>query len=138
MLLLRLLKGWVYVFITAALVYSMISAHLARLEKAQKELKDNYRKLQEYDRMKTNFIAVISHEMRTPIAVIKGYASFLRKKDSDNLTAEQMDFVESIDENAERLRVIVHDLSDMEKIKAGIIRINKVRFNVADFVNARI
>ena len=73
-------KGWVYVFITAALVYSMISAHLARLEKAQKELRENYRKLQEYDRMKTNFIAVISHEMRTPIAVIKGYAAFLRKK----------------------------------------------------------
>ncbi len=116
----------------------MISAHLASLDRAQKELRDNYRKLQEYDKMKTNFIAVISHEMRTPIAVIKGYASFLRKKDSDNLTVEQKGFAESIDENAERLRVIVHDLSDMEKIKSGVIRINKVRFSLADFVNARI
>jgi len=131
-------KGWAYVFITAALVYLMISAHLGSLEKAEKELRDNYTKLQEYDRMKTNFIAVISHEMRTPIAIIKGYTAFLRKKGSDNLTAEQKSFVEAIDENAERLRLIVHDLSDMEKIKSGVIRINKVRFNIADFINARI
>ncbi|MBN2753957.1 MAG: HAMP domain-containing histidine kinase [Candidatus Goldbacteria bacterium] len=131
-------KGWVYVFITAGLVYTMVSAHLARLEKAQKELKENYAKLQEYDKMKTNFIAIISHEMRTPIAVIKGYSTFLKKKNSENLTPEQKAFVEAINENTERLRLIVHDLSDMERIKTGVIRIEKVRFNAADFMNSRI
>lgn len=131
-------KGWVYVFITAALVYSMVSVHLGSIEKAEKELRENYRKLQEYDKMKTNFIAIISHEMRTPIAIIKGYSSFLKKKNSENLTQEQKEFVDAINENTERLRLIVHDLSDMEKIRAGVIQIDKVRLNVADFINSRI
>jgi len=132
------IKGWAYVFITALLVYSMVSAHLGSLEKAEKELRENYTKLQEYDKMKTNFIAVISHEMRTPVAIIKGYTAFLRKKNSGNLTAEQKSYVETIDENSERLNIIVRDLSDMEKIKSGVISINKVRFNIADFIIARI
>ena len=132
------IKGWVYVFITAALVYSMINAHLKSLEKAEKELRNNYTKLQEYDRMKTNFIAVISHELRTPVAIIKGYSDFLKKKNADNLTQEQKGFVDTISENTERLRLIVYDLSEMEKIKSGVIQIEKVRFNIADFINGKI
>jgi len=82
------------------------------------ERKAAQQRLQESDRIKSEFIATASHELRTPLAVIQGYVELLR--DSDNLGPEQMqEFEAIIYEKAVALEKIIDDLLDVSHIETG-------------------
>ncbi len=76
----------------------------------------NFRKAQE---MQSLFISTVHHELRTPIAIIKGYASTLGRDDVewDNETVRQN--VAIIEEEADRLTALVEDLLTASKIQAA-------------------
>jgi len=66
--------------------------------------------------MKDEFLASISHEFRTPLTSIRGYAELLQEED---LVAEQRDYVNVIDRNSARLVGLVDDLLVMAQIQSG-------------------
>lgn len=78
----------------------------------------------EIEKMKTEFLANISHELRTPITPIKGYADILRRKDIPR--AQAVTFLEGILSSAERLERIVEMLVDFSAMEAGRLSTNKV------------
>ena len=85
-------------------------------EHAQAELTSQNEQLLALDRMKDEFIASVSHEFRTPLTSIRGYAELLLEED---LVAEQRDYVNVIDRNSERLVGLVEDLLLMAQIQSG-------------------
>lgn len=82
----------------------------------------------EIEKMKTEFLANISHELRTPITPIKGYADIMKRKEIPRTQA--LTFLEGILSSAERLERIVEMLVDFSAMEAGRLSPNKV---VVDF-----
>lgn len=85
----------------------------------------NFRKAQE---MQSVFISTIHHELRTPIAIIKGYASTLRREDVEWDSSVIRDNMAIIEDEADRLTTLVEDLLTASKIQAE----REVHLNMAD------
>jgi PAS domain S-box-containing protein len=68
---------------------------------------------------KTEFVSTVSHELRTPMTSIKGYADLLLMGAADKLSENQRSFVSVIQNNADRLTMLVNDLLDISRIESG-------------------
>jgi signal transduction histidine kinase len=76
------------------------------------------------DEIKSTFISIVSHELRTPVALIKGYASTLRRDDAKWDKATIRDSLAVIEEEADRLSKMVDDLLDASRLQAGGLSLN--------------
>jgi signal transduction histidine kinase len=70
-------------------------------------------------RMQDDFVTTISHELRTPIGFIKGYATTLLREDTKWDDNSRHEFLTIIDEEADRLHLLIEDLLDSSRLKAG-------------------
>ena len=71
------------------------------------------------DELKSTFISIISHELKTPVALIKGYASTLRREDANWDPAIINDSLGVIEEEADRLAELVENMLDASRLQAG-------------------
>ena len=82
-------------------------------------------RLKELDFMKSNFISMISHELRTPITSIKGFLSFLLAGAAGPNTDVQKEYLETIRNNSDRLHMLINDILDMSKMESGTFSVEK-------------
>jgi PAS domain S-box-containing protein len=75
--------------------------------------------LRQAERMKREFTATVSHELRTPLTSIAGAIGLLNGGAAGPLPEAARNLVAIADKNAQRLRVLIDDLLDMEKLLAG-------------------
>jgi two-component system sensor histidine kinase KdpD len=90
------------------------------------------RSLVETDRLRTALLNSVSHDLRTPLASVKAAASSLLDPDVSWSDAERRDFLAIIDEAADRLTRLVHNLLDMSRIEAGALDPNLREASLAD------
>ena len=83
-------------------------------------------------RLKSDFLATMSHEMRTPLNGIIGMTSALLSRQLGDL---ERDYVETIRQAGESLRSLVDDVLDLSKIEAGKLRLERADFELARSVN---
>ncbi len=76
-------------------------------------------KFRQADELKSTFISVISHELKTPVALIKGYVSTLRREDAEWDPQIVQDSLEVIEEEADRLAGLIENLLDASRLQAG-------------------
>jgi PAS domain S-box-containing protein len=81
-------------------------------------------RFREADDLKQTFISVISHELKTPVALIKGYVSTLRRPDASWDRAVMQDSLAIIEEEADRLAGMIENLLDASRLQAGGLKIN--------------
>jgi two-component system phosphate regulon sensor histidine kinase PhoR len=74
---------------------------------------------QELDRLKSEFLTVVSHELQTPLTAIKGALELVLDDDSGQLSRVQRRFLDTIERNSTRLIGLVGDLLDMSRLEAG-------------------
>jgi NtrC-family two-component system sensor histidine kinase KinB len=84
----------------------------------------NITEFKERDEAKTNFIATISHELKTPISAIKMSLKLLADNRIGALNKEQEQLVQHISEDSERLLKITYELLDLSQIETGNIQLN--------------
>ncbi len=82
------------------------------------------------EQIKSTFISVVSHELRTPVALIKGYASTLRRDDADWDREIINDSLAVIEEEADRLSTMIDDLLDASRLQAGGLSLNKLHISI--------
>lgn len=87
-------------------------------------LLQNVTPYKELDFAKTNFIATVSHELKTPISSIKMSLQLLENKQIGNLNSEQQQLLHSIKEDAGRLLKITGELLNMTQVETGSIQIS--------------
>ena len=83
---------------------------------------------------KSQFLASMSHEFRTPLNGILGYTQIL--KQDDNLTKPQKKGLEIIKQSGEHLLTLINDILDISKIEAGKLDLHLVEFALADFIKS--
>ncbi|SEL10369.1 sensor histidine kinase [Parapedobacter koreensis] len=85
----------------------------------------NITPFKELDSAKTNFIATVSHELKTPISSIKMSLDLLEHQTTGGLNEDQRQLIESIRDDSERLLRITGELVDMSRLESGHIQLNK-------------
>jgi two-component system phosphate regulon sensor histidine kinase PhoR len=91
--------------------------------------------LKKLEQVRKDFVANVSHEMKTPVTAIKGFAETLLDGalyDKDN--AER--FLDTIKSNSERLNKLVEDLLTISQVELGVIRINKTDVDISEIIDA--
>jgi len=99
-----------------------------------KELAEKNQRLQELDKLKSDFVSTVSHELRTPLTIMKEFISIISNEKSGKLNEEQREYVDIIKNNTERLTRLIINLLDISKIEAGKIELKKTSVNITDLV----
>jgi signal transduction histidine kinase len=94
----------------------------------------NVTAFKELDLAKTNFLATISHELKTPLSSIKMGTQLLNDNRVGELNAEQKQIIQSINEQANRLTNITGELLDMTQIETGNIHLEKKKVNAGAII----
>jgi PAS domain S-box-containing protein len=89
----------------------------------------------ELDFAKTNFIATVSHELKTPISSIKMSLQLLEKEQTGTINEEQKQLIESIKEDSQRLLKITGELLDISQLETGNIHLSIEKSNPYQIVN---
>ena len=89
----------------------------------------------ELDFAKTNFIATVSHELKTPIASIKLSLQLLEKPHIGAINAEQQQLIDGIKEDSQRLLKITGELLELSQLETGNIQLNMDKCNGYDIIN---
>ncbi|WP_188050501.1 histidine kinase dimerization/phospho-acceptor domain-containing protein [Flavobacterium sp. GP15] len=89
----------------------------------------------ELDFAKTNFIATVSHELKTPISSIKMSLQILEKEDTGKMNEDQKQLITSIKEDSERLLKITGELLDLSQVETGNIHLTIENNNPYDIIN---
>jgi PAS domain S-box-containing protein len=92
----------------------------------------------EVERMKSEFVSLVSHEFRTPLTSIRGYTEMMLDGDIGEFSTEQTDFLNTILRNARHLTEIVNDLLVVSRLEAGAIKLNLSPVNISETIKEAI
>lgn len=107
----------------------------SELTKTNKELEVMNEHLKELDRMKDEFVSIASHELRTPMTAIQGYAWMLQRgKHKAIFSPRQEEYLDKIVISTERLITLVSDMLDVSRIEGGRIEIEMKKQPIEDLV----
>jgi signal transduction histidine kinase/CheY-like chemotaxis protein len=107
---------------------------IAELRRNNEELAHANAKLRELDRLKSQFLSVATHELRTPLSIILGYTSMLSESLDERLSGEErQSFAESI-AASKRLIRLVNSMLDITQIEAGRIALHFERIDLRQAV----
>jgi two-component system phosphate regulon sensor histidine kinase PhoR len=90
--------------------------------------------LKRMDRLKSEFIATVSHEVRTPLAAMLGYAQLILDGDAGDVVPEQRQYLDIIANNTARLTQLIGNLLDIERIESGKIKLERKSLNISELL----
>lgn len=104
--------------------------HMIYSIKLNESLKSKTEKLSEINKSKSEFIAMITHELKTPLVPIQGYVDLLLREHLGKLTEKQKERLEIVKNSSESLLNIVSDLLDVQKLELGQLKFVKKENNL--------
>lgn len=87
------------------------------------------------DKLRKELIGNVSHDLRTPIAAIQGYAETLLMKDSTISETEKREHIGVIIKSAERLKLLVDDLFTLSTLEAGQVKLDLEALSLGELVH---
>jgi len=122
------------------LLFTLMMQTAVSIENARKveelkkmvELEASYRQLKQLDKMKDNFLSMVSHDLRTPMTSIKGYAAILIEKMGRMEEERQKRYLGIICRESDRLTRLINNLLDLQRFEVGKMEFD---FQEVDLVN---
>jgi signal transduction histidine kinase len=102
-----------------ALLLRAYDAARREAESSRAVLLEQNEQLRELDRLKDEFVGLVSHDLRTPLTSITGYVELLESEETGPLTDEQRSFLSIVARNADRLLRLVNDLLFVARLQTG-------------------
>lgn len=90
------------------------------------------------DRMKRDFVATVSHELRTPVTAISAALDLIDLDSQDGFSEKKKKLISITHENARRLRLLLDDILDFDRLSSDKMPINPVRTNVIEMAECSI
>ncbi len=107
---------------------------ISELKTANVRLAKDIEKKNQIDEMRKEFLSHVSHELKTPIALIQGYAEGLKENISDD--PESKDFYcEVIMDEADKMNSMVKKLMALNELEFGVDKIKMERFDIIELIN---
>ncbi len=106
------------------------------LKMANVQLQMRNTKLAQLTEAAEQFVDTVSHEFRTPLAVIKEFTSILADGIGGPITKDQADYLGIMGNSVQDLAQMVDDLLDTSRLKAGTLRVNRRRWTVAEIIKS--
>lgn len=114
---------------------SQLESTINQLQKTNNRLEEEIKKERQIDEMRQNLIANVSHDLKTPLAIIQGYAEGLRE--NINESQEDRDFYCSvIIDEAERMNKLVRQNLTLSQLEMGKLKPELESFEISSFINA--
>lgn len=110
-----------------------LEATISELKSANNELKKDIEKKNEIEKMRTEFLSNVSHELKTPIALIQGYAEGLREGVNDDEESRN-DYCDVIADEAMKMNRMVQKLLTLNQLESGNQSVSLERFDITDLV----
>ncbi|MPQ44253.1 sensor histidine kinase, partial [Clostridium tarantellae] len=101
------------------------------------KLRTKYKEIQEYDRIKNEFFANLSHELRTPINIIYSCLQLLTTfsdKDNEEFKKYYIKYSKTLKQNCFRMMRIVNNLIDITKIESGFMKMDFQNYDIVSLV----
>jgi signal transduction histidine kinase len=111
------------------------AALVAELKHHNQEISAANEKLRELDALKSKFLSIATHELRTPLSVILGYNSMLAESLQDRLSEEEKNTLEESVAACKRLIRLVNSMLDINQIQTGKMQMNFAREDLRPIVS---
>ncbi|WML34217.1 HAMP domain-containing sensor histidine kinase [Clostridium sp. OS1-26] len=109
---------------------------LSNLAENINSIKIGYKKaLEEHvknERLKSELISNVSHDLKTPLTSIITYVDLLKREDSTE--EEKEDYIKILDSKAKKLKVLIDDLFEVSKINSGKLELDKEKVDIVDLI----
>ncbi|RLF43665.1 MAG: hypothetical protein DRN09_04395 [Thermoplasmata archaeon] len=104
------------------------------LAKAHYKLRQQNEKLKRLNNLQKIFLNVTSHELRTPMAAIKGYTDLLTMGTLGDLTDEQKEAISVMRRNIDRLDNLIKDILDISRLESGTLSIQPTKCDLLEII----
>ena len=85
-----------------------------------RQVQESNQRLQELDRLKSEFIAIASHELRTPLSIVLGYTMMVR----DQSNGDHREYLQRVMDGAQRIKDIIDDMVGLRHLETGEAQLN--------------
>ncbi|OGS45753.1 MAG: hypothetical protein A2539_07920 [Elusimicrobia bacterium RIFOXYD2_FULL_34_15] len=102
------------------------------------QLKEINLELEKLNKIKNDFVSMVSHEMRTPLTAIKGFVHVVLNEDAGKLNDNQKKFLGIVKQSINHLNMLISDFLDLSKIERGLIALKLEKGNISDIVKKSI
>ena len=96
----------------------------------ERSLRERNDALSEADKLKTEFLANVSYELRSPLTSISGFSEMLKQEYFGTLSEKQREYVDGIHQSSQHLMHLINDILDLAGIEAGYMRLDVSRFDI--------
>ena len=101
-----------------------------QLRRKNDELEEQYRRVQEANRLKSEFLANMSHELRTPLNAIIGFTELIHDAKAGPVSTDQMEFLGDILTSSRHLLQLINDVLDLAKVESGKMEFRPERLDI--------
>lgn len=107
-------------------------------ECSQKTIEEQIIQMKKLDKIKSNFLSITSHELRTPMSIIKGYIQIMLKGNLGSINNEQIKALEIILRNSNRLDTLIQDILDISRLESGTMKFITEKTNMKNILEQTI
>ena len=129
------LRARVKSLLRAKSLHDELQQKTTALEESNQALTAANQQIQEASRHKSDFLARMSHDLRTPMNAIIGYSRILRRKLTDRLDEREQRNLQNIEKFSGNLLNLINDILDLSRIEAGRIELNAPPTDVRTLAN---